>query len=423
MQKEAFLCLILIIIIWFYVLRKKKQGKKIEKEFDAFQILRQSSLDMRAGPNQRLRSVFGIHNAFTNTDPIEYQMIMAPIRGKLKQIRSSDWSEPLNFLHKSIQKQMFRISYRRPLNLSSMVRKLTFRLTLYMFFSREILNPSDQAIESITASINSLWIDSKNLEDDSISEKIEAEKKDLLLQLGRILNMDVKEGKKNPLNIIIPAYETLWRVVLRCFLEIRFRASAEQRHNYRDTAIKFFREPNSTSFKVENNDSPSFAAIVKEALRLYPPTKRIYRLVDGETVQIEVEKIQRDPTTWGLDSTEFKPSRWKSIEINQTNYLPFGAGKFQCPAQQEVAPMMIAVLISVLVNQIEKGYVISKDLDSGPLSGERDAFSDLELMSSPTKIFKNFSQIQLVYHVAPQIDLLRHDFQPSVEYHDKKKGE
>ncbi|RKF78137.1 cytochrome P450/P450 [Golovinomyces cichoracearum] len=285
-----------------------------------------------------------------------------------------------------------------------MIRKLTFRLTLYMFFSRETLNPSDQAIESITTSINSLWIDSKNLEDDSISDKIEAEKKDLLLQLGRIMNMDVEEGEKNPLNIIIPAYETLWRVVLRCFLEIRFRASVEQRQNYRDTAIKFFREPHPTNFIVEKNESPSFAAIIKEALRLYPPTKRIYRLIDGETIRIEVEKIQRDPTTWGLDSTEFKPSRWQSLEPNQSNYLPFGAGKFQCPAQHEVAPMMIAVLISVLINQIGDGYVISEDFDSGPLSGERDAFADLELMvreAHSTEVFgRNSAEFSLVYYVA-----------------------
>ncbi|RKF75640.1 putative cytochrome P450 [Golovinomyces cichoracearum] len=373
---------LVILFRWFHTFKEKTKKKKEETKFDALVILRQSSLEARASPNQRLQFVFGIHNAFTSTNPNEYNTIMGPIRHKLKVIRSSGWSEPVNFIHKCLQKQMFRISQKRSLNLSSVIRKLTFRLTLYMFFSRETLNPSDQAIESITTSINSLWIDSKNLDDDSISDKIEAEKKDLLSQLGRIMNTDVEEGENNPLNIIIPAYETLWRVVLRCFLEIRFRASVEQRQNYRDTAIKFFREPHATNFKVEKNFSPSLAAIIKEALRLYPPTKRIYRLVDGETIRIEVEKIQRDPTTWGPDSTEFKPSRWQSLESNPPNYLPFGAGKFQCPAQHEVAPMMIAVLISVLINQIGNGYAISEDFDSGPLSGERDAFAGLELMVS-----------------------------------------
>lgn len=34
----------------------------------------------------------------------------------------------------------------------------------------------------------------------------------------------------NPMNLIRPAYETMWRVVMRCFLEIRYR-KAEQRPN------------------------------------------------------------------------------------------------------------------------------------------------------------------------------------------------
>jgi hypothetical protein len=31
----------------------------------------------------------------------------------------------------------------------------------------------------------------------------------------------------NPLNVLLPAYETMWRVVIRGFLEIRYRKAAD----------------------------------------------------------------------------------------------------------------------------------------------------------------------------------------------------
>lgn len=31
---------------------------------------------------------------------------------------------------------------------------------------------------------------------------------------------DETDGTKNPFNFILPGYETMWRVVLRCFLKI-----------------------------------------------------------------------------------------------------------------------------------------------------------------------------------------------------------
>ena len=33
-----------------------------------------------------------------------------------------------------------------------------------------------------------------------------------------------KSSKENPLNLILPGYETLWRVVLRCFIEVTARS-------------------------------------------------------------------------------------------------------------------------------------------------------------------------------------------------------
>lgn len=51
--------------------------------------------------------------------------------------------------------------------------------------------------------------------------------------------------------------------------------------------------------------------IVDEALRLYPPTRRIYRsLHNGCEIAVDVEFLHRDQKTWGEDAGVFDPKRW-----------------------------------------------------------------------------------------------------------------
>jgi len=38
---------------------------------------------------------------------------------------------------------------------------------------------------------------------------------------------DGNDGTENPLRLILPGYETLWRVVLRCFVELTSRSPAD----------------------------------------------------------------------------------------------------------------------------------------------------------------------------------------------------
>ncbi|POS83377.1 hypothetical protein EPUL_006694 [Erysiphe pulchra] len=267
------------------------------------------------------------------------------------------------------------------LKLSSLVQNLTFRLIMRQFFP-SVASPRDDAIEKLTEKINSMWMKSKNFKEETL-ERLETEKKHVLCLLSEVMSEKVEEGSKNPLNMIIPAYETLWRVVLLCFLETTFRNSTDERSVYIKIAEKFMQNPSLNTLDEKNPESINMGMIVKEALRLYPPTRRIYRQFNGSKECVNVEGLHRDPKIFGPNENEFQPRRWNGDEKKVLEqYLPFGYGKFKCPARNTVAPMMIAVLSSALIVEMGEDYSISEDLGQGPLPSDRNSFDHLSIKFS-----------------------------------------
>nr|A0A2H5AIX6.1 RecName: Full=p-coumarate 3-hydroxylase; AltName: Full=Cytochrome P450 C3H [Narcissus pseudonarcissus]AUG71937.1 p-coumarate 3-hydroxylase [Narcissus pseudonarcissus] len=95
---------------------------------------------------------------------------------------------------------------------------------------------------------------------------------------------------------------------------------------------------------------PYLHCVVKEALRLHPPTPLMlphkasantkiggYDIPKGAVVHVNVWAIARDPNSW-KNPLEFRPERFQeeSIDIkgNDFRVLPFGAGRRVCPGAQ-----------------------------------------------------------------------------------------
>ncbi|XP_071904346.1 strychnine-10-hydroxylase-like isoform X2 [Coffea arabica] len=91
-------------------------------------------------------------------------------------------------------------------------------------------------------------------------------------------------------------------------------------------------------------------AIIKEALRLYPPeplggARELredcivggYHIPKGTRVILNIRKIQRDPNVWHDDPLEFRPERFltthKPIDAKGYHFelIPFGGGRRICP--------------------------------------------------------------------------------------------
>lgn len=105
-------------------------------------------------------------------------------------------------------------------------------------------------------------------------------------------------------------------------------------------------------------------AVVKETLRLHPPTPLLlpretvedtqllgYHVPAGTRVLIHAWAIGRDPATWGDRAEEFVPERFLEYthEMGQDfAFLPFGAGRRGCPGVKFAMPSNELALASLV---------------------------------------------------------------------------
>ncbi|CAM0914186.1 unnamed protein product [Alopecurus aequalis] len=111
-------------------------------------------------------------------------------------------------------------------------------------------------------------------------------------------------------------------------------------------------------------DLPYLKAVVKETLRLHPPTPLLlpretledtellgYHIPAGTRVLVHAWAIGRDPATWGDRAEEFLPERFLRYnqEIGQDfAFLPFGAGRRGCPGVRFALPSNELALASLV---------------------------------------------------------------------------
>ena len=255
--------------------------------------------------------------------------------------------------------------------LDSLVRSVCLDVILHVLYKRKDLEWLEMDIESISTiaeKINSLWIESKGRKTPAKSDKHDIEKalaedkKNLQNALAKVIpGWDGKNRCKNPLNLILPAYETLWRVVLSGFLHVTFveRGNTE----WRAILAKFLAEPTvavkNHSVHSEEKRPVSVDHIVSEALRLYPSVKRVYRQfrmdnkAGPEDVAADVESCQRNKEIWGQDADRYDPSRWDGASDDaRDSYMAFGVKPFLCPAKPVFGPMMIGILVAAFAGQV-----------------------------------------------------------------------
>jgi hypothetical protein len=215
---------------------------------------------------------------------------------------------------------------------------------------------SEEDVKTITSLINSLWLTSKQEHDHPSSAAIsefEKEKIELTDAIHEVFGVPAEE-RGNPLNILIPAYETLWRIVLRPFFETRFRSAV--RSDLIHIIRLFIQNPSHYCFEESDYSSNiSVKHLVNESLGLYPPTWRIYRRMSlgdsasGECLGVDVEALHRQESIWGNNALEWDPKRWvNKLKANKA-FMPFGMGSFECPAKGSFGPKMVGVLAGILV--------------------------------------------------------------------------
>ncbi|CAG8981656.1 hypothetical protein HYALB_00013531 [Hymenoscyphus albidus] len=383
----AYTFVILVIIKYFIWAPRKHHTapRRLRNVKECLYLLKSSTLKQRASPNQRLVIAFGIDNAFTTVDPIHAKRFVNQSKSLLRT-QGDDWKMLTQFASDWTKQVVFvKLQTSCSFRLLPMVQALVFHTVLRKFFPA-ISTPSDSEVEFITSRINSLWIASKGIACQDKTQLV-YQRKEFQSRLQSTFSPNKSQsGEENPLNILLPAYETLWRVVLRIFLEVQFLSEPQRVCEYAAQFEKFLLDPTRGKFEeetqIQDGLSVSIKGIVAEGLRLYPPTRRIYREIDGEEVAVDVEYLHRDATNWGDDAMRFIPGRWATLttcDAGKRGYMPFGAGTFECPAKPEFGLFAIGIMVGVLVTKFANQFELNGGDDLGPLENVRDAYSELEL--------------------------------------------
>lgn len=123
-----------------------------------------------------------------------------------------------------------------------------------------------------------------------------------------------------------------------------------------DRVIGSSRVMNETDF----SNLPYLQCVVKEALRLHPPTPMMlphkarantklggYDIPKGSIVHVNVWAIARDPAVWKVP-LEFWPERFLEQDVDMKGHdfrlLPFGAGRRVCPGAQLAINLVTSML-------------------------------------------------------------------------------
>lgn len=327
-----------------------------------------SNLFSRAAPNQRLVVAFSICNSFTTTDKLRHRAFSEQVAQHIKPT-PADWQRT-----RALAQALLPPPTARTLHLVPFVQEFVLAVILGLFFPAHQANAADT--RQLGRLIIDLWVASK------CGRPAAAMRRKLAATMRRVFPGAGAGAADNPLNLILPAYETLWRVVLRCFLEIHFRG----RDGWRELVAGYAHEPVDERF--QRREHVSVEWIVKETLRLYPPTKRVYRETEQGLCAADIESLHLDPEVWGDDAREFRPERWGGDCCG--TLMSFGAGWSVCPAGKTYAPRLIGILVGTILDFVPIGSKQSagcaKDLvpKRGRLGNERIGYETLVLELNPS---------------------------------------
>ena len=403
-------------------------------------------LQSRASPNQRLSRWFGIRNAFTSTN----QGLCESFKKSATRMITLDKEQWLLIRQITRQHITDEINVHSQHNHDSQVsisivplfQALTLKAVLHLIkWERpervQSVTSSLDILRGFAAAINASWLSSK---DDNSTEaqstsgllnitswmsKAIVPRKEPLSDIATMLPLSdflsrvwqqvfrvlapMSPPEDSPMNFILPAYETMWRVSMLCLIEVRERshnsAGDERRNLWLDHFRSFLISPTSKQLSRKMDDklvgegfTETLQMIAKEALRLYPPTRRIYRDFDihaadayfgipKSTTKVrfaaDIEACQRsnEDFTCPQDPSgllTFWPARWHSIEgqAEREGFLAFGATPLQCPARANFGFMMISLLVGVVLEALD---------DEWTVTGSDDELSDIMTLSKPLR--------------------------------------
>ncbi|KAF8959734.1 hypothetical protein BDZ97DRAFT_1922708 [Flammula alnicola] len=343
-------------------------------------ILHPSSLTLqemlyeRAESNQRLIRALGLSNTFVSAEEAVHKDFVTRARRLLSAAQRKGWHHFQTIAREAAQWQLQ--CSQQPFD--SLIQNITLVTILAGILGVEgpIQSFPHEDIALVANNITALW---------ALSKKPDPIPSHLLEQLTEHLRRLVpdEETFPVPLDFVVPAWETLWRVVATTV------AYSHDNDEIRGAFAAFSACPTDETFRGgEASGNVDVKSVIAEAMRLHPPSKHIGRSTQREwcppfvarwlpsriirvNQNADIAALLRSDDVWGPDADAFLPRRHDPQHIlpqqRETLTFAFGHGPLRCVAASW-APMAAAVISGAVLDHIgSSGHV----LVTGPHIGGR----------------------------------------------------
>ncbi|KAK3397116.1 hypothetical protein B0T20DRAFT_480702 [Sordaria brevicollis] len=298
-------------------------------------------LRLRALANSRLVKAFGIETSLTSSSVSVHKEFRKLASASINK-SNADWQKLYGVAMEVLQEET---AYKSIVPLGQTARCLCFVVVLVSQFGVAENKIDRNRVKLITDEINEQWLRSKVSDgtlrrSKKLSEYLHTmfEDPETSILKGTATSISSTQA----LGLIMPQYETLWRVVLLTYV------------------TAYHRQADRRKLKKRVKDVPAClgnAATEKEALklameglRLYPSNNSIYRAVPGSEppvlVSADVQASHRDVEVWGFDALKFRPERFSKLTpLQEKAYFPFSSGSHKCPAFGGFGNRMVTILV------------------------------------------------------------------------------
>ncbi|KAJ3991512.1 hypothetical protein F5050DRAFT_1581301 [Lentinula boryana] len=345
-------------------------------------------LKSRSLANQRLLHTFNITNTFVQADMQTHNIFVGRMKDLLRaQSRHGQWGEFLRIARQAVASELNRhtIGKGSSTAFSALVQIVTLKAIVV-----SLLDP-DRDMESIDAQdlcasatlITELWAMSKKQTSGSSaasspSGSCTPPDVDGLATLSTHLRRLLPDTEKypNPIDFVVPTWETLWRLVATSLAHVY--DNEDYRHNFQE----LLGDPTPRRFRTTSFDSNLCTEwIINETLRLHPPSRHISRsflVIAHPGLQIlvsllpkslrdylrldsiirseiaDIESIHLSTDIWGPDALEFNPRRWEKYigAADAPTLFAFGYGPLMCVGKNW-APMAAALIAGAILEGID----------------------------------------------------------------------
>ncbi|KAJ3980648.1 hypothetical protein F5890DRAFT_1540360 [Lentinula detonsa] len=346
-------------------------------------------LKSRSLANQRLRHTFNITNTFVQADTQTHNIFVGRMKDLLRvQSRHGQWGGFLRIARQAVASELNRYTIGQEFStaFADLVQIVTLKAIVV-----SLLDP-DRDMESIDAQdlcasatlITELWAMSK--QQTSVSSAASSPSTctppdvDRLATLSTHLRRLLPDTERypNPIDFVVPTWETLWRLVATSLAHVY--DNKDYRHNFHE----LLGDPTPGRFRTTSLDSNLCTEwIINETLRLHPPSRHISRsfplVKEHKGLQIlvsllpkfirdhlrldsiirseiaDIESVHLSTDIWGPDALEFKPRRWErhaGAADSAPTLFAFGYGPLMCIGKSW-APMTAALIVGAILEGID----------------------------------------------------------------------